>query len=156
MLQSAHESQAMKIRVVPLLMIAMSSQALAGLGGAATPIAADRAGARVAQRLVPARPYSVREIQTEDGGTIREYVTADGKVFGVAWAGPTMPDLRALFGEHFEEFREGVRARRNARGPVSVAQPNLVVQSGGHMRAFRGRAWVPQLLPAGVSGDEIK
>jgi hypothetical protein len=30
------------------------------------------------------------------------------------------------------------------------------VQSGGHMRAFRGRAYLPQLLPAGVSGDEIK
>jgi hypothetical protein len=95
MLQSAHESQAMNIRAVPLLLIAMSSQAYAGLGDAATPIAADRVGARVVQHLAPARPYSIREVQTEDGGTIREYVSGDGKVFGVAWAGPTMPDLRA-------------------------------------------------------------
>ncbi|MBU1236336.1 MAG: DUF2844 domain-containing protein [Gammaproteobacteria bacterium] len=145
----------MRNHVVPLL-LALSSPAFAGLGGNPAPVAVGGPGASVAQRLVPARPYTVRDIRTGDGGTIREYVSAEGKVFGVAWAGPTMPDLRELFGEQFEEFREGVRARRNARGPVSIARPNLVVQSGGHMRAFRGRAWLPQLLPAGVSGDEIK
>ena len=146
----------MKVRVVALSLLAMSSQTLAGLGGAATPLSADRVGDRVVQRAVTARPYSVREVQTEDGGTIREYVSAEGKVFGVAWAGPTMPDLRALFGEHFETFRQGVSTRPHGRGPLNIVSPDLVVQSGGHMRAFRGRAYVPQLLPAGVSGDEIE
>jgi len=30
------------------------------------------------------------------------------------------------------------------------------VHSAGHMRAFYGRAYVPDLLPQGVNPDEIK
>jgi hypothetical protein len=31
-----------------------------------------------------------------------------------------------------------------------------VVHSGGHMGAFAGQAWLPQALPAGVSGSDIQ
>jgi hypothetical protein len=37
-----------------------------------------------------------------------------------------------------------------------VDQSTLVVQSGGHMGAFSGRAWLPPALPAGVSGSDIQ
>ena len=37
-----------------------------------------------------------------------------------------------------------------------VRQPGLVVHSGGHMRAFVGHAYVPQLVPAGVATGEIR
>ena len=105
---------------------------------------------------MPARGYSVQEIKTADGTVVREYVSAEGKVFGVAWNGPIMPDLKQLFGDHFPTFQSEAQARGSARGPLRINRPDLVIQSGGHMRAFSGRAYLPQLLPAGATAAEIE
>jgi hypothetical protein len=140
-----------------VLLLATSAPAFAGLGGNATPVAADQApGKTVVRRAVSARSYTIQDIQTADGVAVREYVTADGKVFGVVWRGPVMPNLEQLFGTYFEPYRDEMRGRSPGRHPVRVDRNDLVVESGGHMRAFRGRAYLPQLLPAGVSADEIR
>jgi len=47
-------------------------------------------------------------------------------------------------------------ARTQGSGPRASQQPGLVVQSGGHMRAFFGRAYIPQMLPRGISAAEIQ
>jgi hypothetical protein len=39
---------------------------------------------------------------------------------------------------------------------VIIEQQGLVVQSGGRMRAFVGKAYVPQAVPQGVALDEIR
>ena len=107
-----------------------------------------------------ASSYTVRETTLGNGTVVREYLGADGAVFGIAWHGPQMPDLSDLLGSYFPQYVAGVKAvraaRRNARGPVSVDQHGLVVRSGGHMGAFSGVAWLPSALPAGVSGSDIQ
>jgi hypothetical protein len=104
--------------------------------------------------------YTVRETTLGNGTVVREYLAADGSVFGIAWRGPQMPDLNNLLGSYFPQYVAGVKAvraaRGNARGPVAVDQSGLVVRSGGHMGAFSGQAWLPPALPAGVSGSDIQ
>ncbi|ANB74339.1 hypothetical protein AYM40_19655 [Paraburkholderia phytofirmans OLGA172] len=104
--------------------------------------------------------YTVRETTLGNGTVVREYLAADGSVFGIAWRGPQMPDLSDLLGSYFPQYVAGVKAVRaasgGARGPVVVDQGNLVVRSGGHMGAFNGQAWLPPALPAGVSGSDIQ
>lgn len=104
--------------------------------------------------------YTVRETTLGNGTVVREYLAADGSVFGIAWRGPQMPDLNDLLGSYFPQYVAGVQAARAARGggrgPVAVDQSSLVVRSGGHMGAFNGQAWLPQALPAGVSGSDIQ
>jgi hypothetical protein len=39
---------------------------------------------------------------------------------------------------------------------MNVEVPGLIVHSSGHMRAFYGRAWAPDLVPQNVSTDDIK
>lgn len=135
----------------------MSWPAFAGLGDTATPVGADQApGKTVVRRAVPARSYTIQDIQAGDGTTVREYVASDGKVFAVTWSGPVMPDLEQLFGGHYQPYRGELQARQPGRGPLRIDRGDLVVESGGHMRAFRGRAYLPQRLPAGVSADEIR
>lgn len=71
--------------------------------------------------------YTVREVTLGSGTVIREYTSAAGSVFGLAWRGPTMPDLAALFGNYFPQYRAGVDAAHAARGwraPVSVETGN--------------------------------
>jgi hypothetical protein len=104
--------------------------------------------------------YTVRETTLGNGTVVREYLATDGSVFGIAWRGPQMPDLNDLLGSYFPQYVAGVQAARAARGggrgPVAVDQSSLVVRSGGHMGAFNGQAWLPQALPAGVSGSDIQ
>lgn len=114
-------------------------------------------GSRVA--AAAAATYSVRSTVFSSGTSVREYVGADGNVFGIAWDGPRMPDLQTLLGTYFSQYTNGVQAQRAARpgrGPVAVEQSNLVVRSGGHMGSFFGQAWLPTALPNGMTGADIK
>jgi hypothetical protein len=39
---------------------------------------------------------------------------------------------------------------------VRFESPDLVIESSGKMRAFSGRAWVPAMLPSGVTAADIQ
>ncbi len=102
--------------------------------------------------------YIVRESTLESGTVIREYTSGDGIVFGVAWQGPTVPDLASVFGNYLRDYSAGVEAAHASRGwrtPVSVSTRNLVIKTGGHMGAFSGQAWLPPALPSGLTGNDI-
>lgn len=141
----------------------------AELGGAPmSPPAADSAATvRALQRTMrsadgsstSAAACTVREITFRTGTVVREYVSTAGTVFGVAWQGPTMPDLTSVLGRYVLQYTAGVEAAHAARGwraPVSVDTSGLVIRTGGHMGAFGGEAWLPQALPAGMTGNDIQ
>lgn len=137
--------------------------ACAGLGGAptqvpATAVAPAAARAMTAQRPIVYDGYTVNEIRTEAGGVIREYVSAAGVVFGVSWRSPIMPDLHELLGDYFPSFEQSAAASRDSgrRGPIAIDRADLVLQSGGRMRDYRGRAYVPGLLPPNVDAGVIQ
>ena len=119
-----------------------------------------RSASSAASSASASASYTVRETTLGNSTVVREYLAADGSVFGIAWRGPQMPDLNDLLGSYFPQYVAGVKAVRAARGggrgPVSVDQSGLVVRSGGHMGAFSGQAWLPPALPAGVSGSDIQ
>ena len=138
------------------LAFAAALPAQASLGGTEATVFADQAQIQSTLRTVYSEKYTMHELAIASGTTVREYVAPTGVVFAVAWQGPTMPDLRQLLGTHFAQYVDAVAARRPVRGPVSIRLPGLVVQSGGHMRAFAGKAYVPESLPQGVSPDDVR
>lgn len=106
-----------------------------------------------------AAAYTVRELTLGTGTVVREYVSSAGTVFGVSWQGPTMPDLSSVLGSYAPQYTAGVQAAHRAAGwraPVSVDTSGVVIRTGGHMGAFSGQAWVPQALPAGMTGNDIQ
>jgi len=101
--------------------------------------------------------YSVSTTTLAGGTTVREYAGADGVVFAVTWNGPFLPDLRELLGQHFATLKnESARQPKAGRGQVRVAQPDVTIESGGHMRAYAGRAWINSRLPAGFDTDTLE
>lgn len=130
----------------------------AALGGSVESVAADQVKFQAKHKMMTMPQYTVHEISRDDGGVIREYVTQAGKVFGVSWSGPTIPDLTQLLGSYQTEFRDALRVqpRSFGRRPAAVHNADLVVETGGHMRAFQGRAYLNSLLPTGVSPETIK
>jgi hypothetical protein len=59
-------------------------------------------------------------------------------------------------GEYFDEYAAGAKAGRLDRNHVQVQQSDLVVRVGGHMRAYRGIAYLPQALPSGVTAGDLE
>lgn len=127
--------------------------AVAGLGGDATSVEADRVSLKGAVRVTPETNFAVHEI-TGNGLVVHEYLS-DGKVFAVSWRGPGIPDLKQMLGSYYGEFAQAASAPHYNRHHLDVATPQVIVQSSGHTRAFFGRAWVPALLPANFAIDQI-
>jgi len=141
--------------ILPLLLV-FSGPVAAELGGSEASIAADQTQMKATRRIVGAPHYTVHEIQMASGTVVREYVSAQGQVFAVAWQGPLMPDLQQVLGSYFADYTAAAGSKRAGHGPLQVRQPGLVVHSGGHMRAFSGHAYIPQLLPENVTVDELR
>ncbi len=136
-----------------------SVSAFAALGGDAASVQADQARIHAALRVTPAQNCTIQELTSPSGTVVREYISSAGKVFAVAWQTPNLPDLKQLLGSHFEEFQQAAaqaQNRRFGRGPLIIHQPGLVVEMGGHMRSFVGRAYLPDQLPAGIHEEEIR
>ncbi len=112
-------------------------------------------GRRVMREL---NGYTVDEITRPDGAILREYVTPGGQVFGIAWQGMTMPNLKQLLGPSAAAFVAATQtgAGPRHRGPLRVHTDQLVVETGGHMRDFHMRAYRLDLLPQGVSADVVQ
>lgn len=143
--------------VTILLVIALNCPTWAALGDNEQSVQHDAVRMRGTRRIVPAASYTVHEIQAPSGYIVREYVSPAGSVFAVSWSGPGGLDLQSLLGVYFDEFRQNVAARPfPAQRPLLLNLPGLVVEQSGHMRAIRGRAYVPQLLPSGVHPNEIQ
>jgi Protein of unknown function (DUF2844) len=98
--------------------------------------------------------YRVHEVALPSGTLLREFVGPDGKVFAVAWRGPHPPDLRQALGRHFDTYVSAPNPRRFDHKHLQIQQDDLVVQAGGHMLAFSGRAYLISAVPSGVNlGD---
>lgn len=107
-------------------------------------------------RQVARAGYTVKELSAEHGRVVREYVSSAGIVFGVAWQGPTMPDLRQLLGSYFGQVQQAAQSRKHFGGPLLINNKELVLVSGGHMRSFHGRAYAPSLVPANLSPEVVQ
>ena len=137
------------------LVASMPREARAGLGDleAAVPADAKRLGGSV--KTTERALYRVHEIQLTSGTVVREFAGADGRIFAVAWSGPTIPDLRQTLGRYFDAFVSAAQDHHLGRTHMEIRQNDWVMQSSGHMRAFRGRAYLPQAIPPGTSLDEL-
>ena len=146
--------------VVAHVVLASPSPASAALGGDETTVPTDQARMKGTLRSTSTKAYRVHEIKAQTGTVVREYVSPNGKIFAVVWQGPFLPDLHQLLGSYFEQFSKSAKKLKGkhprVRGPRLIQEPGLVVQTGGHMRAYFGRAHIPELVPQGVNIEEIQ
>jgi Protein of unknown function (DUF2844) len=138
------------------LVLMGAGPALAALGGALDSVQADRAHIKGALRVTPNSGFTVHEISTAFGTSVREYSGPGGTVFAVAWDGPVNPDFQHLFGSYYTQYLQAAAASHVSHRHLSIQLADLVIQNNGRMRAFAGRAWVPSLLPQNVSADDIR
>jgi hypothetical protein len=131
--------------------------AMAHLGGDAGSIEADRSELHAELSSIPMQQFDLHEITAPSGTLVHEYLTRQGTVFAVTWQGPLPPDLQQLFGNYYQRFHAAVAAqvRPGMHRHVNIAAADLVVQSTARLRAYSGMAYIPSLLPSGVSAADL-
>jgi hypothetical protein len=140
--------------------LTISYPAFAGLGEDLSSVLTDQVHMQGTLRTTATEAYTLHEIQSPTGIVVHEYVSpTSGKVFEVTWQGPWPPDMRQILAGYFAPYQQAAQAQLNSRAgrrPIVIQQPGLVVQSGGHMRSFAGRAYIPDLLPPAVSAEALR
>ena len=101
--------------------------------------------------------YSVQQVNA-DAVIMREFIAPSGVIFAIAWRGLSHPDLTLLLGTYTSEYEESLRhvRRQPDRRRLHMETNRIVVEKWGHMRNLQGRAYVPALIPVGVTVDEIR
>jgi hypothetical protein len=138
-----------------LLLQGLPHSARAALGGSSASIESDRLAMNGLTRPVPTGALQKQELQLPTGTVVTEYLTGDGAVYAVTWHGPALPNLRQLLGNYFANYQSAARQPVVRHRVVRMSSPDIVIESTGKMRGFNGRAWVPALLPAGVTAADI-
>lgn len=134
-----------------------TSPAFAALGEDVASVQADQTHINASRRVSQSGGYAVHELHSPTGSVVREFVSPSGKVFAIAWQAPSLPDLRQLLGPYFDEFQKAAALNRKpGRAPLFVEHSGLVVQLGGHMRSFTGRAYLPDQLPSSARMEDIR
>jgi len=100
--------------------------------------------------------YRLHQITSPNGAVVREYVSPQGKGFGIFWQAPFIPNLQQLLGAYFTYVQEAAQSQTRRRGgPLVIRTNDFVFVGGGHMRSFHGHAYVPSLLPPNVSAEMV-
>lgn len=138
--------------------VAMVAPARAALGGGGASVLTDAAALGGSVNVTLLQQYDIHEITNADGMRVREFLNRAGVVFALSWSGPVVPDLRQLLGANFSAYAqaEAALARPGMQRSVRVALPDLVVELDGHLRAYRGRAYLPASIPAGTSTADLR
>ena len=128
------------------------------LGEPASSVETDRLAMAGQSKMIQAQHYTIQEIATSDF-VVKEYVSGN-TVFAVTWRGSRPPDLTSLLGAYFQEYQEASAAAKSTgprrRGGTRIQAPHVVVETGGHVGDVRGRAYLPSLLPPGVTTELIQ
>jgi hypothetical protein len=134
--------------------------AAATLGENLASIQADSLRIAATRRSSSGLGTQVHTLTLADGGEIRQYADASGRVYAVVWNTRSKPRLDQLLGSHFAAYAEGGRRAMQQRAGVLhsgvVQQGDLVVESSAHLNAHVGRAWLRSLLPAGGLVDAAR
>ncbi|CAJ6764779.1 Protein of uncharacterised function (DUF2844) [Burkholderia pseudomallei] len=104
------------------------------------------------------QPYTVQRDLIQNRTEVHQYIDGNGKVFAVAWSGSAKPNLQTLLGGKLFStmIRSQSASHHGSRHSLNQWNDDLVVQSQSHGHLFRGRAWIPSMLPQGVSPEVIQ
>jgi len=147
----------MKSILTVLLMLMMGSlPAWAALGSDVSSVDSDAQVLRGQHIRLAKVGYNLHQITTPDGSVVNEFVSPAGTVFGVSWNGHFAPNLQQLLGTYMTNFQQGQRTQYVRRRAVTIQGDNFVYSSFGVGRNFRGRAYVPGLVPANLTAEVVQ
>ncbi|MFZ0962898.1 MAG: DUF2844 domain-containing protein [Terriglobia bacterium] len=144
--------------IYTLLLILMMGNlpAWAALGSDVSSVNADTQVLHGQHVMAAKTGYNLHQIATPDGSVVNEFVSPAGIVFGVSWHGHFIPNLQQLLGSYMTNLQQGQVTQHIRRRAITIQGDNFVFSSMGHLRFFRGRAYVPGLVPANLTAEVVQ
>ncbi len=139
--------------VAALLSLLLAPSSWAKLGGDLASVQSDQQAWAATAIQTPLASATLITQSLPNGLTVRQYLDATGLVFAVGWEGPVLPDFARLLGPHFAAYTNALPKQR--RG-VNLHDGTVVIESGGMMRSYAGRAYLSVKLPLGWSVNDIR
>jgi Protein of unknown function (DUF2844) len=141
-----------------LILILGTMPAWAGLGQSEASVTADQLHMKSEEHVQTFQAYKVHELTNADGTIVREYVSPQGPVFGITWQGRSTPDMNQLLGTYVNNLQTATPAQtqiRHQRG-ITIKTSDFVYLNFCHLRTCQGSAYVPALIPSGVSVEVLR
>ena len=129
---------------------AYAVSAWAGLGDAEGSVNRDKVRMSARHTVTSVSQYSVHDLVTPEGGRFREYVSASGVVFAVAWHALYKPDLSTILGSSYPAYVQSAKVAAQQGGikrQFRLTALDLVVHSASHLNVFSGYAYRNSMLP---------
>jgi len=133
-----------------------SLPAWAALGESVSSVDSDAQAFAGKHMMVAKVGYDLHQITMSDGSVVNEFVSPAGIVFGVSWQGHFIPNLHQLLGSYMTNLQQGQRTQVVPRRAVTIQGNDFVFSSFGHMRSFRGRAFVPSMVPSNLTPEVVQ
>jgi hypothetical protein len=147
----------MKSILTVLVMLMMGSlPAWAALGGDVSSVNSDVQVLGGQHTTVAKQGYNLHQIAKPDGSVVNEFVSPAGVVFGISWQGHSMPNFQQLLGTHLTDLQQGQKTHVVPRRAVTIQTDDFVFSSVGHGRFFKGRAFVPSLIPGNLTSEVVQ
>jgi hypothetical protein len=142
---------------VLLILILGAVPVWAALGESEASVSADGRFQRAQIRQEVRKGYQLHEITDTNGTIVREFVSPAGKIFGISWQGPSVPNMQQFLGSYFTYLQQYAQSQTGRHGgPLIIRRYDFIFTSGGHMRSYRGCAYVPSLLPTNLSPEVVQ
>lgn len=149
-----------RLALAALTFVVASPGVRASLGGDLQSIETDRIRMQAGSATAAPAPNGGHFVYTTTlptGTEVRQYLSAKGVVFAVAWSGPFKPDLKQLLGPYFDQMVTRQATSPHGGSPRTLIDDGrLVIESSGRLRHFTGRAYLPAEVPAGVLPQDIR
>lgn len=140
------------------LLCGASLNAFAALGGGLETVHADAAQLQTSDVTSTSGPLTVHTLQRENIVLAREFTDQSGKVVGVAWSGPSRPNLQQILGNsYFPRMAEAHRRGITSHRIMVLHDEDFVIESQGSMHTgFSGRAYLTSAINGSVTPDLFK
>jgi hypothetical protein len=143
-------------------MVCLIQPARAALGGKADTIEKDKKTLNLANAVARStKSFRFEEMVSSDAKKkfkVRQFISENGNIFAVAWSGNIDTQLDSLLGEYAADFakQEADHPPRKGRIPFRrVVAGRVVLEFWNELRRVQGKAYVPALLPEGVTPDQF-
>ncbi len=143
---------------VLLILVLAQIPAWAVLGQTEASVTTDQQRMKTEDRVQTFASYKVHQLTTTNGPTVREYVSPQGVVFGVAWQGRFMPNVNQLLGTYVENLQTATADQTHIqrRRGITVKTGDFVYSNFCHLQNCTGRAYVPAFVPSSVSAEVVR
>jgi hypothetical protein len=135
------------------LLLALPLFAHAELGGNLASITQEQKTFGSTLTSSPQSSYTIYIQNISPDLVIKEYVSNSGNIFGLTWKGSALPNLQILLGNYYSNY---LSAQQKSPRLIFLQDDNLVIESGGVMGGYTGRAYLPKEVPGGMAPVAIQ